>query len=184
MTTVFTIGHSNQSANSFDELLMNQKIQRLVDVRTTPRSRFGQFNRRALERRLPDLGISYLYLGDLLGGHPEEDEFYVNGRVVYERIASKKEFRRGIKRVINESEKSRVVLMCAEENPVDCHRHPLLALALIESGVKVLHLRRNGAIQDASVIMEQAFAQLPLVEPVGEDLTWQSPKRIRPRSRN
>ena len=184
MTTVFTIGHSNQPAGSFDDLLIKQGIERLVDVRSKPRSRFGQFNRRALERRLPDLGISYLYLGDLLGGHPEEDEFYVNGRVVYERIASTREFRRGIKRVIQEGEKNRIVLMCAEEDPAECHRHPLLALALIESGVQVLHLRRNGTTHDASATIEQANAQLPLLEPVGEDLTWQSPKRIRPRSQN
>ena len=184
MTTIFTIGHSNQSSASFDALLRKQKIERLVDVRSKPYSRFRHFNREAIERRLKGLDISYLYLGDLLGGHPEADEFYVNGRVVYERIASKREFRRGIKRVIDESEKKRIALMCTEEDPAKCHRHPLLASALIERGVQVLHLRRDGTTQDAAAITEEASVQLPLVEPVGEDLTWQSPKRIRQRPHN
>lgn len=178
MTTIFTIGHSNQPANSFDALLINQGIERLVDVRSRPRSRFGQYNRRALERRLPDLGISYHYMGDSLGGYPEGKNLYRNNRVIYERIASTREFRRGIKRIVEEGEQSRLVLMCAQENPEHCHRHPLLASALLERDVKVMHLRRDGSVQDAATIAEQISVQLPLIEPVGEDLTWHSPKPV------
>ena len=182
MTTVFTIGHSNQPAASFDDLLIRQGIERLIDVRSKPCSRFGQYNRRALERRLPGLGIGYLYMGDSLGGYPEGKNLYRNDRVIYERIVSKPEFRRGIKRIVEESERSRLVLMCAQENPENCHRHPLLALALMERDVNVLHLRRDGSVQDAAAIAEQISVQLPLIEPVGEDLTWHSPKPVPRRS--
>ena len=178
MPTVYTIGHSNQPADEFDALLLRQSIERVVDVRSRPRSRFGQFNGKALAKRLTGRGIEYLYLGDQLGGYPEPDALYDDGRVVYERVAALPHFRSGIKRVAKECEQQRMALMCAQEDPKVCHRHPLLASALLERGVEVLHLRRDGSVQDAATMTEQTSLQLPLLEPVGEDLTWRSPKRI------
>ena len=182
MSTIYTIGHSNQPAAEFVALLTKHKIECVVDVRSKPYCRFRHFNREPLKDRLISLGFDYMYLGGQLGGHPEDDDLYENGRVAYERVAALSRFRRGIKQVSAESETRRLVLMCTEENPVECHRHPLLATKLVERGVQVLHLRRNGSAQDATGIGEQTSLQLPLLEPVGEDLTWQSPKRIRPRT--
>ena len=181
--TVYTIGHSNQPGSEFLELLKTQDIELLVDVRSKPRSQFSpQFNRKAIQNQLEAQGIRYLYMGDELGGHPSQDEFYnKKGRVVYERVAPLKEFRRGIKRIVEESEQQTLALMCAEEDPRECHRHPLLASALTDRGVRVLHLRGNGTVQDASELIDDDSLQLPLFEPTGEDVTWQSPKRIRPR---
>ena len=184
MPTVFTIGHSNQKAADFVALLIKHNVERVVDVRSKPYSRYRHFNREALKKRLGGLNIDYLYLGEQLGGHPESKEFYENGRVAYERLADSRGFRRGIIQVINESEQNRLVLMCAEEDPAKCHRHPLLALVLLESGVQVLHLRRDGSVQNASTMMKHTGLQLPLIEPVGEDLTWVSPKRIQRRGLN
>ena len=181
MSTVFTIGHSNQTAAEFVALLVKHNIERLVDVRSKPYSRFNHFNRELLTVRLVGLGIEYLYLGDQLGGHPDKDELYVNGRVAYERVAELSGFRRGIKLVAEESEQHCLVLMCTEEDPTQCHRHPLLALALLERSVQVHHLRRDGSVQDATAMTEHTDPQMPLFEPVGEDLTWRSPKRIRRR---
>ena len=183
MATVFTIGHSNQPAAEFVALLKRQNIERVVDVRSKPTSRFHHFKREPLTERLRSLGIDYLYLGDQLGGHPESDDFYVDGRVAYERMAALSGFRVGISRVVDDSEQHCLVLMCAEEDPAKCHRHPLLALALLERGVEVLHLRRDGSIQDAAAMTDQTSPQMPLLEPPGEDLTWRSPKRIRRRGR-
>ena len=73
--------------------------------------------------------------------------------MVYERLASTREFRRGITRLEKESDRHRVVLMCTEEDPAKCHRHPLLAAALMERGVDVLHIRRDGSIQYAKEMM-------------------------------
>ena len=182
MSTVFTIGHSNQPAAEFVALLMKHNIERVVDVRSKPYSRFHHFNREALTKRLGDLGIDYVHVGDHLGGHPESDEFYVNGRVVYERIATTRGFRRDINRVAGESEQHCLVLMCTEEDPAKCHRHPLLALAMLERGLQVLHLRRDGSAQDARTMADQINPQMSLVEPPGEDFTWRSPKRIRRRN--
>ena len=181
MPTVFTIGHSNQPAAEFDALLEKHRIHCVVDVRSKPQSRFGQFNRKALETRLRGLSIGYLYLGDELGGHPDPDEFYEGGYVVYERVANLRPFRRGIGRVADESEQRCLALMCAEEDPAKCHRHPLLARMLVERGIEVLHLRRDGSVQDATKMAGEVDPRLPLFEPAGEDLTWRSPKQIRRR---
>ena len=183
MPTLFTIGHSNQSLEEFIALLVKQSVHRLVDVRSNPYSGYvPHFNREAVSRSLEDQGIEYLYLGDELGGHPDADELYVGDKVAYERVVALPEFRRGIKRIARDCERSRLVLMCTEEDPMKCHRHPLLASALIERGLQVIHLRRDGSSQDASAITEETSSQMPLFEPVGEDLTWQSPKPIQRRS--
>ena len=184
MSTIFTIGHSNQSFDQFISLVIDQNIELLVDVRSKPRSRFGQFNRVPLSKRLACRGIDYLYLGNQLGGYPEPAELYANDRVAYDRVAVLPDFRRGIKKVVAESEKRSLVLMCAQEDPRDCHRHPLLALELRERGVQVLHLRRDGSVEDSTTIFEPSSLQLPLLEPGGEDSTWQSPKRIPRRTNN
>ena len=184
MPTVFTIGHSNQPAAAFVSLLAKQSIECVVDVRSKPYSRYRHFNREALEARLRGLGIDYLHLGNQLGGHPDSKELYVDGRVAYERIFATKEFRRGITRVVDASERHRLVLMCTEEDPLKCHRHPLLARMLVERGLEVLHLRRDGSVQNAKAMADPTDPQMPLLEPTGEDLTWRSPKRIRRRDRS
>ena len=182
ISTVFTIGHSNQPAAEFLGLLEAQDVELVVDVRSNPYSRFRHFNREALKDRLGGLGILYSHRGEELGGHPPEGEFYnEHGRVAYERLATMRKFRRAISKIVEESEQYSLALMCAEENPAKCHRHPLLAVSLLERGLRVLHLRRGGSVQDAGEMIERGSLQLPLVEPVGEDARWQSPKRIRPR---
>ena len=184
MPTIFTIGHSNQKAAHFVELLEKYSIECVVDVRSKPYSRFHHFNREPLEKRLAELDIDYLYLGDDLGGHPEDKELYENERVVYERVAALRGFRREIRNVADKSGQVRLALMCSEENPEKCHRHPLLADALKKRGVKVVHLRRDGTSQDAESITEPVSSQMPLLELGGEDLSWNSPKRIRPRGKS
>ena len=182
ISTVFTIGHSNQPAAEFLGLLKAQDVELVVDVRSKPYSRFRHFNREALEDRLDGMRILYSHRGKELGGHPPQDKFYnEHGRVAYERLATLRTFRRAISKIVEESELYALALMCTEEDPEKCHRHPLLAVALLERGLRVLHLRRKGSVQDASEMIEQSSLQLPLVEPAGEDVMWQSPKRIRPR---
>lgn len=178
MSSIFTIGHSNNKANDFMSLLDKYQIDMVVDVRTNPHSRYRHFNRDRIKIRLESAGIAYLYLGDRLGGHPREDSFYLDSRVIYERLASSPRFRRGIKRVVEAAAKNNVVIMCVEHDPGECHRHPLLASALQDCGMQVLHIQRDGSILDATEMPEETDFQLPLFEPPGEDRTWCSPKPI------
>ena len=178
---IYTIGHSNHSEDSFFALLRMHEIGTLIDVRTRPRSRFRQFNQRNLASSVGNLGMGYLYMGSELGGHPEQEELYdTTGHLVYERIAYTKDFREGIQRLEGLAATRKLALMCAEGDPMKCHRHPLLARSLIEKGVQVLHIRRDGSLVDASQVqLRDKDAQLPLLETVGEDFDWRSPKRIK-----
>lgn len=182
MTTVFTIGHSNQSADSFDALLAAHGIELLVDVRSKPYSRFRHFNTERLSQRLVHSNIRYEHLPDL-GGHPPEDELYERGRVVYERVAMRQQFKRAIEQVMDLSEQFRLVLMCTEENPTRCHRDPLLARELTERGLDVLHIRKDGSLETANAMVTEPNPQMMLFAGTGEDYTWRSPKRIRPQGR-
>ena len=183
--TVYTIGHSGHPIDQFLGLLALHEIEILVDVRSNPRSRWHpQFNRRALEGKLLTAGIRYLYLGKELGGHPSHDDLYGDdGRLLYDRLSSKI-VRSGLNAVITEAWRAVTLLMCMEEDPAECHRHPLLARGLIERYVTVLHIRRDGSIDDGdSLPQSQSTLQLPLLEPPGEDRLWRSPRPIRkPRS--
>ncbi len=179
--TIYTLGHSNHPISKFLGLLQQHEIQTAVDVRTHPRSRFcPQFNQNALKESLWRVGINYEYLGQELGGHPDLKRFYdSNQHVIYERLASTLEFRKGIKEVADLSIKTRLALVCTEENPAECHRHAFLAHFLLERNLGVLHIRGDGSIQDASTIdTKNDNPQLPLFELPGEDSSWRSPKRI------
>jgi uncharacterized protein (DUF488 family) len=124
----------------------------VVDVRSQPFSRFNpQFNRGRLSAALAEVGMSYDYLGDELGGRPPEPELYdASGRVKYDELARTARFSRGIDRVL--SEPRRAAIMCSEEDPLRCHRRILITPALIERGLAVLHLRGDGTtVADAEL---------------------------------
>ena len=164
------------------ELLKLHRIELLIDVRSKPRSRFNpHFNKGRLEKLLWESGLEYRYFGEALGGHPQAEEFYDSeGHVVYERISVKRVFRLAIREVIDLSAPTRLAIMCAEEDPSECHRHPLLARALHEQSVRVFHIRKDGTLQEAATMdMPRTDLQLPLFELPGEDSSWRSPKRVR-----
>ena len=180
--TIHTIGHSNRPIGDILAACKSVDAEVLVDIRSKPRSRWvPHFNRRALEDLVQVAGLSYVYLGDDLGGHPKGDEFYgADGHVVYERLADTKRFRLGLQRLKELAADKRLVMMCKEEDPAECHRHPLLARHLIQGGFAVCHLRKDGSEQDAAALFDVLPPpQLPLFELPGEDYTWVSPKRIR-----
>ena len=180
-TTIYTIGHSNHGIREFIDLLRMHSIQTVADVRSTPFSGYNRhFNQGALKNSLWEARIEYDYLGKELGGHPSLNELYDGGHVVYERLATEPEFRRAIRRIANLAGTTRLVIMCAEGDPAKCHRHPLLARALLERELRVYRIRRDGTLSDAAAMFAQPVdPQLPLFEPPGEDLSWRSPKRIR-----
>ena len=182
LKTIHTIGHSNRPIDDFIAACKAVDAEVLVDIRSKPRSRwFPHFNRKALEESVQVAGLTYVYSGDDLGGHPEGDEFYdAEGHVVYERLADTKPFKSGLRRLKELAFDKRVVVMCAEEDPAECHRHPLVARYLIQGGFAVRHLRKDGSEQEAAALFDRVPSpQLPLFESPGEDDTWVSPKRIR-----
>ena len=146
--TIYTIGHSNHPLDVFLELLRRHDITALADVRSQPYSRFNpQFNRETLERFLRDNDAAYVFLGRELGARSSDPSCYDQGRVSYERLAQTDLFRAGLERVIAGREAHLVALMCAEKEPLECHRTLLVARALVERGVQVVHIHADGALE-------------------------------------
>jgi uncharacterized protein (DUF488 family) len=146
---VFTIGHSNHSAERFFGLLKGYGIEVVVDTRSHPYSRHApRFNASVLEAALARDGVGYLFLGGELGGRPEGEEFYDgNGRVDYTLLGCSRPFLDGISRLEKEIRARTIVLLCSEENPIRCHRRLLVGRALEELGFTLRHIRGDGSIQ-------------------------------------
>ena len=121
-STAWTIGHSNHPIDVFLDLLAQRQIAVLVDVRSSPYSGYAShFNKEAIEHPLRQRDIKYLFLGDLLGGRAEGEQFYdAAGHVLYAEVARSSKFQQGIERLLDGIAKYRVALMCGEEDPAEC----------------------------------------------------------------
>lgn len=129
--TVFTVGTSTRSREDFLELLALYGIRRVVDVRRFPTSqRFPHFNRDVLTASLADMGISYYYLGDKLGGYRPE------GYAAFTQSAT---FQAGLKELLALAVQEPTAIICSERFPWKCHRR-FIASCLVARGVKVIHI--------------------------------------------
>lgn len=153
---IFTIGHSNHSIEKFIELLQKQGITAVADVRSHPFSRYlHHFSKSALELALKDAGIAYVFLGQELGARPQKPECYVNGKAVYDRISSTPEFSQGIKRLLKGVETQKVALMCAEKDPITCHRTILVCPHLQELNLAINHILNTGELETHQQLEER-----------------------------
>jgi uncharacterized protein (DUF488 family) len=148
-TSLFTIGHSSLEFDAFLNVLVTHEVKILCDVRSRPGSfRFPQFNREPLEACLAPTEIQYEFLGEALGGRPSEPRAYhADGIVNYEERRKAADFRAGIDRALELCSASNIVLMCAEEDPLQCHRFLMICPALLERGVTPVHIRRGGEVE-------------------------------------
>jgi uncharacterized protein (DUF488 family) len=185
--TIWTIGHSNHPLPTFLDLLARHQIELLIDVRSSPYSRYAsQFNREAIHPPLQQRKIQYLYLGDLLGGRAEDPRFYdQEGRVLYGALAESPGFRQGIERLLERLPRARTAILCGEEDPTDCHRRLLVGRVLQDRGVRVIHLRGDGRAQtEAELAAEEKFrktkGQLNLFE-TEEPGQWKSTQSVLPK---
>ena len=142
--TVLTMGHSTHAPDAFIALLQRHHVTAVADVRSAPYSRFNpQFNREPLAETLGGEGIRYVYLGNALGGRPQDPACYEDGRIRYDRVAATEWFKSGLARVVQGAARYRIALMCAEKEPLDCHRTLLVARALDAQGVDVAHIHAD-----------------------------------------
>lgn len=161
---MYTIGHSNHPLERFIELLAAHGITAVADVRSRPFSRrHPQFNKDALATELQARGIAYIFTGSELGARPDDSSCYLDGRVSYERVANSGRFRTGIDRVLDLAGKHRLALMCAEREPLDCHRTILVSRALDARGAAIKHILADGRIETHEDAMTRLIelARLP-----------------------
>lgn len=145
---ILTIGHSTQSISDFLALLAQQHVTALADVRSAPYSRHNpQFNRESLSAALKDKGIKYVFLGKELGARSDDECCYVDNKVSYALLAKTKLFQKGIARILEGASSYRVALMCAEKDPLDCHRTILVARELVRRGEGVSHILSDGRLE-------------------------------------
>jgi uncharacterized protein (DUF488 family) len=181
--SIASIGHSNHQFGHFASLLRRHELACVVDVRSSPWSRYApQFNREALEPSLADQGIEYAFLGAELGGRPIGDELYDDeGHVLYGAVADTPLFKAGIETLEELARDRRVAIMCSEEDPSDCHRRLLVARVLVARGVSVEHIRGDGRVQSEGEL-EPAATQESLF---AEEKPWRSTRSVshrRPRA--
>ena len=155
--TVFTIGHSNHPAEVFLELLLTHAIEEVVDVRSSPHSRYNpQFNRKTLQAVLADTGVGYVFMGGELGGRPADPSCYDGaGRVQYDRLAETEAFNAGVRQVIQRASECRIALTCSEKEPLACHRTLLIARVLTARGVAVAHILADGSLEGYAAAMNR-----------------------------
>lgn len=144
---LFTIGHSTHPIGQFLSLLQRHEITMLVDVRSHPYSRrMPHFNRDRLTRSLAEVGMDYLFLGPELGARREESECYLGNRADYDRIAATPAFQEGLRRVRFGAGNGRVALMCAEKEPLDCHR-TILVCRHLRGELSIEHIHADGSLE-------------------------------------
>lgn len=145
---LYTIGHSTHSIEAFLNLLQLHGITALVDVRSHPYSRYNpQFNREKLQSSLSSLDIAYVFLGKELGARSENPNCYRNGKVQFDLLALEPQFDIGLERVRKGMEKYRIAIVCAEKDPLECHRTILVGRHLNDQGVKLAHILSDGKIE-------------------------------------
>lgn len=145
---LFTIGHSTHALECFLKLLKRHRISAVADVRSSPYSRHcPHFCKEVLSEALAEVDVKYVFLGHCLGGRTDDPSCYDHGRIRYSRLTRRTEFRDGIKRLKRGAAEHRIAIMCAEREPLECHRTILVSPALEEQGLLVEHIHADGRLE-------------------------------------
>ena len=145
---IYTIGHSNHKVEKFINLLKTHDIAAVYDVRSIPHSKHApQFNQSSLMQSLKSAGIEYLYLGEELGPFSKDPDCIVNGIVQYELIAQTKAFGEGLSQIQKGVKNHKLVLMCAEKDPAECHRM-ILVCRHLRKDFEISHILEDGSLED------------------------------------
>ena len=173
--TLYTIGHSTHTAQRVIDLLQLHNVTAVADVRSRPYSRINpQFNRESFSEKLKAVGIRYAFLGRELGARPQDSCCYSEGKVQYDLLARTDFFKAGLKRVSQGMTTHRVALMCAEKDPLTCHRAILVCRHLVSRGVDVNHILEEGRLETH----EQALSRLLIEHRLAGCDLFKSPEEI------
>lgn len=162
---VLTIGHSNHSISYFIDLLRHHGVTAVSDVRSHPYSRYApQFSYDALREVLRGQGIAYVFLGKELGARSQNPACYVKGKVQYDLIAREPLFQQGILRIRQGIEQYCIALLCAEKDPIRCHRAILIAHHLVKNGLPVSHIHANYQLEPHDALENRLLKMLKIPE--------------------
>jgi hypothetical protein len=157
-STLYSIGHGIKSMEEFVDELLSFGIQFLIDVRSSPFSKWApQFNQGTIENWLKHVGIKYAYMGDTIGGRPLNDNCYDSeGYFDYKIMAMEPIFQQGLKRLVNANNQHYLVaIMCSESDPSECHRSKLIGRELyFNYDIEMQHIIAPKRCQSQSAIMQ------------------------------
>ena len=154
--TLFTIGHSTHTLEFFLELLRIHDITAVADVRFSPYSRHrSHFNRDVFSQKLNEKGVKYVFLGRELGGRSKNPLCYENGQVRYSQLARRQEFRNGLDRLKKGALEYRIAIVCAEREPLVCHRTILVSPVLDKEGLSIKHIHADGRLESHMEAMDR-----------------------------
>ena len=162
---IYTIGYGSRSIVELIEVLRQHQVAYLIDVRSVPYSRYKpEFSKKPLANELEQQGIRYVFMGDSLGGKPDDETCYVNGIVDYEKVKNTEFYQRGIERLHTAfTQQQRIALMCSEGKPEHCHRCKLIGATLTTEDLPVVHIdENNDQITQEQVIERITGGQLSL----------------------
>lgn len=178
-TTIYSIGHGNKKIEDFINELKSFNILFLLDIRSKPFSKWNpQFNQNELKFKIEENGIKYVYVGDTLGGLPEDRTCYdYNGKVVYDLIKEKNFFKEGLDRLIIANDKNiNLAIMCSESNPEECHRSKLIGQELLKKKISLKHIISNKVIKSQEIVMIELTKGKGTVDLFGNEMDFTSRK--------
>lgn len=178
-TTIHSIGHGNKNINEFINELKSFDIQYLLDIRSKPYSKWNpQFNQAALEQELKNHNITYVFVGDTLGGLPEDRSCYDHdGKVVYDLIKEKEFFKGGIDRLLTAHNKGvKLAIMCSESKPEECHRSKLIGQEMIKHDVSIKHIIGASKLKSQQTVMNELTKGKGTIDLFGNEADFTSRK--------
>ena len=157
---LFTVGHSILDFETFARLLKDHGVKLVADVRTLPQSaRLPHFSQPAFENLLRAEHLEYLFLGEELGGRPDDaDAYRPDGLVDYQARRKSYAFQAGVNRLQKELEGRLVAMMCAEEDPLECHRFLMIGPELTKRGIIPLHIRKGSRLETQEAAEDRLLA--------------------------
>ncbi len=176
---LYTIGHGSRRIDDFLQILKNFGIEYLIDVRSLPFSKFNpQYNQNELQFTLERNQIKYVFMGENLGGRPKDKSCYdYEGKVDYEKVKSKAFFINGIDRLKTAYKKDiKVVIMCSESNPCDCHRSKLIGRVLENDHIIIKHIDENDKLKDQTIVINELNKGLSEIDLFGNPINVTSRK--------
>jgi uncharacterized protein (DUF488 family) len=162
---VYTIGHSTLSVKMLIHLLAGNGVTAVADVRSHPYSRINpQFNRESVRRELKAASIAYVFLGRELGARSTDRSCYINGQVQYGLLAQTTLFQEGPRRIMQGSSSHRIALMCAEKDPLTCHRAILICRHLEMRGISTHHIIEDGRPESHEAAITRLLGELKILD--------------------
>ena len=178
-STIYSIGHGNKKIEDFIDELKSFDIHFLLDVRSKPYSKWNpQFNQAQLKLELERNDITYVFVGDVLGGLPDDRSCYnYEGKVVYDLIKEKDFFKEGLMRLSTANAKRiNLAIMCSESKPEECHRSKLIGQELLKKEISLKHIISNKKIKSQQDVMNELTKGTGTVDLFGQEIDFTSRK--------